>query len=137
MCKETTDGNAIQATQRNTKEFCILAGDIQQPAYQRARRSDDPGASASCRSDGVGYRASRRRFRQRQPRVLRDRINAELRTTFRSEFKAEISRSDVLSLEMLREYAKRSTGSKFLISRSIRRSTPDSGRYWRAKVVSH
>jgi NADPH2:quinone reductase len=51
--------------------------------------------------------------------ALRDRVNAELRTTFRSEFKAEISLSDVLSLEMLREYAKRSTGSKFLINPSL------------------
>jgi NADPH2:quinone reductase len=51
--------------------------------------------------------------------ALRDRVNAELRTTFRSEFKAEISLSDVLSLEMLREYTKRSTGSKFLINPSL------------------
>ena len=49
---------------------------------------------------------------------LRDRVNAELRTTFHSEFKAEISLSDVLSLEMLREYTKRGTGSKLLINPS-------------------
>lgn len=47
---------------------------------------------------------------------LRDKVNAELRTTFRSEFKAEISLSDVLSAEMLHEYAKRSTGAKLVIN---------------------
>lgn len=48
--------------------------------------------------------------------ALRDQVNAELRTTFRSEFKTEISLSDILSPDVLREYTKRSTGSKFLIN---------------------
>lgn len=51
-------------------------------------------------------------------RSLRDRVNAELLSTFRNEYKAEISLSDVLSPDVLREYSKRTTGSKFLINPS-------------------
>lgn len=49
---------------------------------------------------------------------LRARVAAELKTTFASRYTREISLPESLHLETLQEYAKMSTGSKFLINPS-------------------
>ena len=49
---------------------------------------------------------------------LRDRVMAELGTTFASSYTAEISLSEALQLETIRAYARKATGEKFLITPS-------------------
>jgi NADPH2:quinone reductase len=48
-------------------------------------------------------------------RRLRDRVAAELTTTFASHYTAEISLSDLLRLDVLRACSRRATGEKYLI----------------------
>ncbi|TDY17015.1 hypothetical protein B0G81_8178 [Paraburkholderia sp. BL6665CI2N2] len=47
---------------------------------------------------------------------LRERAKSGLRTTFASQYKAEISLADALTPEMISKYSKRSTGEKYLIN---------------------
>lgn len=47
---------------------------------------------------------------------LRDRVAAEIRTTFASHYTATISLAEALELETLRAYARQATGEKFLIN---------------------
>jgi NADPH2:quinone reductase len=47
---------------------------------------------------------------------LRDRVAAELTTTFASSYTAEISLSEALSPELIAKYSKRATGEKYLIT---------------------
>jgi NADPH:quinone reductase-like Zn-dependent oxidoreductase len=47
---------------------------------------------------------------------LRDRVAAELTTTFASSYSAEISLAEALSPEVIAAYSKRSTGEKYLIT---------------------
>ena len=47
---------------------------------------------------------------------LRERANLGLRATFASHYKAEISLADALRPEVVSQYAKRSTGEKYLIN---------------------
>ncbi|MFM0348154.1 MULTISPECIES: zinc-binding dehydrogenase [Paraburkholderia] len=47
---------------------------------------------------------------------LRERVNKGLRTTFASQYKAEISLADALTPMAVNKYAKRSTGEKYLIN---------------------
>ena len=47
---------------------------------------------------------------------LRDRVAAELTTTFASHYTAEISLAEALQLETVRAYARKATGEKFLIN---------------------
>jgi NADPH:quinone reductase len=49
---------------------------------------------------------------------LRERVLAELKTTFASHYTAEISLAEALSLDTIAAYAKRSTGAKYLINPS-------------------
>jgi NADPH2:quinone reductase len=49
---------------------------------------------------------------------LKDRVAAELKTTFFSHYAAEISLSEVLNLDKIAEYNKRATGEKYLINPS-------------------
>lgn len=46
---------------------------------------------------------------------MRDRVAAEIRTTFASHYSAEISLSEALDPDVLRAYARQATGEKFLI----------------------
>jgi NADPH2:quinone reductase len=48
--------------------------------------------------------------------ALKDRVAAELRTTFASHYAAEISLAEALSLDNIALYNKRATGAKFLIN---------------------
>lgn len=50
---------------------------------------------------------------------LKDRIVRELSTTFASSYKGTLSLSDVVNPEFAKEYAKKSTGSKFLVNPSL------------------
>ena len=47
---------------------------------------------------------------------LRDRVAAELKTTFASHYEAEISLADVLNPDRIAEYNRRATGKKYLIN---------------------
>ncbi|CAN5315163.1 zinc-binding dehydrogenase [soil metagenome] len=47
---------------------------------------------------------------------LKDRVAAELKTTFASHYSKEISLAEALSAEAIAEYNKRATGTKFLIN---------------------
>jgi NADPH2:quinone reductase len=47
---------------------------------------------------------------------LRERVSAELKTTFASHYTAEISLFEALQPEVIAAYSKRSTGSKYLIN---------------------
>ncbi|MEN2979860.1 zinc-binding dehydrogenase [Tistrella bauzanensis] len=47
---------------------------------------------------------------------LRDRVAAELKTTFASHYTAEISLAEVLKPEVIAGYSKRATGTKYLIN---------------------
>jgi NADPH:quinone reductase-like Zn-dependent oxidoreductase len=49
---------------------------------------------------------------------LRARVTAELLTTFASSYTAEISLSEMLSPDIVRAYARRATGEKFLVTPS-------------------
>ena len=46
---------------------------------------------------------------------LRERVTNEIRTTFASEYTAEVSLAGALALETLRGYQQKSTGEKVLI----------------------
>lgn len=50
---------------------------------------------------------------------LKNRIVRELSTTFASSYKATLSLRDVIDPEFVKEYAKKSTGSKFLVNPSL------------------
>ena len=50
---------------------------------------------------------------------LRQRVLDELTTTFASNYNREISLSDILSLDTLKEYSQQSTGHKFLVNPSL------------------
>ncbi|WP_257457769.1 zinc-binding dehydrogenase [Archangium lipolyticum] len=47
---------------------------------------------------------------------LRERVAAELKTTFASHYAAELSLTEVLRLDMIALYSKRATGKKYLIN---------------------
>jgi NADPH2:quinone reductase len=49
---------------------------------------------------------------------LRERVAAELKTTFASHYTREISLSDMLKPEVIRGYMKRATGEKYLVNPS-------------------
>jgi hypothetical protein len=49
---------------------------------------------------------------------LRDRVTSELLTTFASSYTAEISLTEMLSPDIIRAYARRATGEKFLVTPS-------------------
>ena len=53
---------------------------------------------------------------QQAAQRLRDRIAAELKTTFASHYTAEISLAEALQLDVIAAYAKRATGEKYLIN---------------------
>jgi nicotinamide riboside kinase len=46
---------------------------------------------------------------------LRDRVAAELTTTFASTYTREVSLAGALSLDAIADYARHATGSKYLI----------------------
>ena len=48
--------------------------------------------------------------------ALRDRVCAELTTTFASDYTAEISLVEMLSPQMIASYTKRATGQKYLLT---------------------
>ena len=50
---------------------------------------------------------------------LRDRVVAELTTTFASHYTDEVSLAGALQLDTLRTYARMATGQKFLIRPSL------------------
>ncbi|HEY5758954.1 MAG TPA: zinc-binding dehydrogenase [Steroidobacter sp.] len=50
---------------------------------------------------------------------MRDRVVAELRTTFASHYSREISLKDALTLDVLTEYAKMGSGAKYLVNPSL------------------
>jgi len=56
------------------------------------------------------------RIGQRAAQRLRDRVAAELKTTFASHYTAEISLAEALRLDVIAAYAKRATGEKYLIN---------------------
>ena len=47
---------------------------------------------------------------------LRERVAAELKTTFASHYTAEISLSEALQLDVIKAYNRRATGEKYLIN---------------------
>src|SRR5690606_38863768 len=47
---------------------------------------------------------------------LRDRVAAELKTTFASHYTAEISLAEALNPDTLKAYSRRATGEKYLIN---------------------
>ena len=49
-------------------------------------------------------------------RKLKERVAAELKTTFASQYAAEISLSEALQLDKIAAYNKRATGEKYLIN---------------------
>jgi NADPH2:quinone reductase len=51
-------------------------------------------------------------------RKLKERVAAELKTTFASRYAAEISLSEALQLDKIAAYNKRATGEKYLINPS-------------------
>jgi NADPH:quinone reductase len=51
--------------------------------------------------------------------AMKNRIAGELSTTFASSYKGTLSLSDVVNPEFAKEYAKKSTGSKFLVNPSL------------------
>jgi NADPH2:quinone reductase len=53
---------------------------------------------------------------QQAAQKLRDRIAAELKTTFASHYTAEISLAEALQLDVIAAYGKRATGEKYLIN---------------------
>ncbi len=53
---------------------------------------------------------------QQAAQTLRDRIAAELKTTFASHYTAEISLAEALRPDVIAAYAKRATGEKYLIN---------------------
>lgn len=50
---------------------------------------------------------------------MKNRIAQELSTTFASRYKATLSLNDVVNPDVAKEYAKKSTGSKFLVNPSL------------------
>ncbi|EHR72100.1 Zn-dependent oxidoreductase, NADPH:quinone reductase [Burkholderiales bacterium JOSHI_001] len=48
--------------------------------------------------------------------ALKDRVAAELKTTFKSHYAREISFAEALRLDMIAQYGSRSTGGKFLLN---------------------
>ena len=50
---------------------------------------------------------------------LRDRVVAELKTTFASHYTRELSLGEVLNLDVIAAYNRKATGEKFLINPSL------------------
>ncbi len=50
---------------------------------------------------------------------MKDRIVRELSTTFATRYKGTLSLTDAVSPEFVKEYAKKSTDSKFLVNPSL------------------
>jgi NADPH:quinone reductase-like Zn-dependent oxidoreductase len=51
--------------------------------------------------------------------LLRDRVCAELTTTFASSYTAELSLNDLLAPEMITSYTRRATGQKYLLTPNV------------------
>ena len=47
--------------------------------------------------------------------LLKQRVAAELKTTFASHYAKEVSLAEALQLDMIAAYGKRATGEKYLI----------------------
>jgi NADPH2:quinone reductase len=58
---------------------------------------------------------------------LRERVSAEIKTTFASSYTKEISLVEALSLETIAAYGKQATGEKYLINPSKDRGSSSSG----------
>jgi NADPH2:quinone reductase len=50
--------------------------------------------------------------------TMRERVAAELQTTFKSHYTKEISLAETLQPDILKAYSKRATGEKYLINPS-------------------
>ena len=59
-----------------------------------------------------------RRSARPQAQALRERVAAELKTTFASHYTRTVSLAEALSPEAIAVYGQRSTGAKFLIDPS-------------------
>ena len=64
---------------------------------------------AHCAASAIGPEATQR---------LRDRVVAELKTTFASHYTQVVSLTEALDMRNIAAYAKRATGEKFLIDPS-------------------
>lgn len=67
---------------------------------------------------GAGIRkyVERQKIGRERANALKQRVVAELKTTFASHYAKEISLAEVLDLEMIAVYNKRATGEKYLIN---------------------
>ena len=85
----------------------------------------DPSPTHLVRDCGMAYSVSGwlimdvlQRIGLQRAQELRQRIVAELKTTFASSFAAEISLAEALDLDVLRAYSRHATGQKHLINPS-------------------
>jgi hypothetical protein len=86
----------------------------------------DPGPTVLTRSYGSSWAVARylvlnflQKAGSETTLALKNRIVRELSTTFASRYKGTLSLSDVVAPELVKEYAQKSTDSKFLVNPSL------------------
>jgi NADPH:quinone reductase len=110
--RSTAMPRSTAATDRRctSRSTCTACSTPARPSW--CATSAWPGAWAA----GCCSRSCRRSGRRRA--ALRERVAAELKTTFASHYTRTVSLAEALSAEAIAVYAKRATGEKFLIDPS-------------------
>ncbi len=109
------------AANRTAKEYSRYGSAVHKQVYIYGNL--DTGPSTLTRSYGMAWGVGAwyltpflQKIGRDGQQKLRERVAAELKTTFASHYTKEISLTEALSLEEIAVYNKRSTGEKFLIN---------------------
>jgi NADPH2:quinone reductase len=83
----------------------------------------EPGPTEFARNFGFAWRIGGwllfpflQQLEPARVQALKDRVSAELKTTFKSHYAEEISLAEALRLDVIAQYGSRRTGSKFLLN---------------------
>ena len=108
------------AANRNAKEYGRYGSDVHKQVYMYGRL--DPGPTTFNRDFGMQWGIGgwlltpflRKAGREVQAR-LRQRVAAEIKTTFASHYTAEVSLAGMLTAEAIAQYGRQATGEKYLV----------------------
>jgi NADPH2:quinone reductase len=108
------------AINRNAKEYSRYGSSVHKQVYLYGML--DPAPTAFSRSFGMAWGLGGwllfpflQKLGQAEAQTLRERVAAELKTTFASHYTRTVSLAEALTLESIAVYGQRSTGAKVLI----------------------
>ena len=111
------------AINRTAKEYSRYGSAVHKQVYLYGML--DPAPTEFSRSFGMAWGMGGwllfpflQKIGQAEGQKLRDRVAAELKTTFASHYKRTVSLAEALTLEAIAVYGQRSTGAKVLIDPS-------------------